>query len=164
MILSIRNWWLNLSLRERWLLIMAGAGAAVMLFYGLVWQPLLDERNNLRLSVEEKHQTVAIMQNELVQIRKLQKNKIPSRSRQSLLTLVDRQLRRNPRLGGSIKRLEPQGNQRLIVRLENVNFVVLMSLLTELTDRSAIAVEAFSATRRSQGRVDSRVILSRGQT
>lgn len=171
----MRTWWQGRSERERLLLALAAGALLLLSFYLWVWEPLQQELRGLRQSVEQQSAELAWMRSAAGEVRRLQSRAAAAASSMaapaadnssaaggpSLLTLVD-QTAKLAGLGSVLKRLEPQGRDRLRVQMEQVGFDALLLWLTALqNEHGLILVNAVMNRQTMQGRVDARLILQR---
>jgi general secretion pathway protein M len=159
----MKNWWNNLSERERW--ITGGGGALVLFFlvYALLWHPFRTSLLNLRQTVASQRQDLAWMQQAAAEVKRLSASPTVVTTRQSnpqsLLTLVD-QTARTAGLGTVIKRIEPQGEDKLRVQFEQVDFDQLVRWLGSLEQEHGVTSASVTIDRQSEaGQVDARLVL-----
>jgi general secretion pathway protein M len=159
----MKNWWSNLSERERW--ITGGGGALTLLFllYALVWHPFHANLLNLRQTVATQRQDLAWMRQAAAEVKRLSASPAAATARQSnpqsLLTLVD-QTARTAGLGTVMKRIEPQGEDKLRVQFEQVDFDQLIRWLGSLEQEHGVTSASVTLDRQAEaGRVDARLVL-----
>ena len=159
----MKGWWNNLSERERW--IGGGGGALVLLLlvYALLWHPFRTSLLNLRQTVASQRQDFAWMQQAAAEVKRLSASPTAATARQSnpqsLLTLVD-QTARTAGLGTVMKRIEPQGEDKLRVQFEQVDFDQLVRWLGSLEQEHGVTSASVTIDRQSEaGRVDARLVL-----
>ncbi len=164
----MRLWWDSLQRRERWLL---GGGAAValaLLLYGLAWLPFQNELARLRQAVSAQHADLAWMRQAAAEIRRLKASGSSTSERssvgndgRSLLTLVD-QTAKTAGLDRTLRRIEPEGDNRVQLRLEQVSFDRLITWLIQLEGGHGIeTANAVIDRRANRGLVNARLILQR---
>jgi len=151
----------QLNERERMLLLIAGPLILLLLIYLLLWRPLAQHVNVLNIRVS-KQQTVLIdMQSsaQLVALLRQQGNAGRNTSNQSLLALVDRTVRQSG-LIKSLKRVEPDGADKVKIHLEKASFDTLVSWLETLKNRYSITVQNVSIdAQETTGIVNARLTL-----
>ncbi|MFO1432221.1 MAG: type II secretion system protein M [Candidatus Competibacteraceae bacterium] len=159
----MKNWWNNLGERERW--IVGGGGTVTLLFllYTLAWHPFQTNLRNLRQTVAAQHQDLAWMQQAAREVKRLSSPSAAGTARQtnpqSLLTLVD-QTARAAGLGPLMKRIEPQGEDKLRVQFEQVSFDQLVRWLGSLEQDYGVTSASVTLDRQAEaGRVDARLVL-----
>jgi general secretion pathway protein M len=159
----MKPWWNSLNRRERWLV--AGGAGLVPLFlvYTLIWHPFHTRLQTLRQTVAAQRQELAWMRQAAVEIKSLEATTSSSRPRregqQSLLTLVD-QSARTAGLGTALKRIEPQGEDKLRVQFEQVGFDQLIHWLGSLEQAYGVTLVNATVDRQTEsGRVDARLVL-----
>ncbi len=131
---KLKTWYLQLQVREQRIVLAGAVALVLLLFYALIWSPLVARQQALRETVKEQRATAQWMQQAARQVEQLRAGrpaagKIPAG--QSLLALVD-QSAKNSRLGPAMKRVEPEGQSGVRVWFEQANFDDLMQWLERL--------------------------------
>jgi general secretion pathway protein M len=156
----MKAWWEGLGGRER--LLTAGGAMLVsaLLLYALAWQPFQASHRRLRQSVAEQRAELATMRQMAREIKQLGESngKPPATEGRSLLTLVD-QTARAAGLGAALKRVTPQGEDRLGVQFDAVEFDKLVPWLGALERDHRIVIVNLSVDRATAGRVNARLIV-----
>jgi general secretion pathway protein M len=156
----MKAWWEGLGGRER--LLTAGGAMLVsaLLLYALAWQPFQASHRRLRQSVAEQRAELVIMRQMAREIKQLGESngKPPATEGRSLLTLVD-QTARAAGLGAALKRVTPQGEDRLGVQFDAVEFDKLVPWLGALERDHRIVIVNLSVDRATAGRVNARLIV-----
>ena len=161
----MKAWWESLSSRER---LLTGGGAMLvlaLLLYALAWQPFQASHRRLRQSVAEQRAELAAMRQMAEEIKRLDGSggKPPVADGRSLLTLVD-QTARAAGLGAALKRVTPQGEDRLGVQFDAVEFDKLVPWLGALERDHRIVIVNLSVDRAAAGRVNARLIVQGGRS
>ena len=161
----MKTWWEGLSYRER-LLVSGGALLTLaLLLYVLAWQPFQASHRRLRQSVAEQRVELAAMRQMAGEIKRLGGSGVTTASPadgRSLLTLVD-QTARAAGLGAALKRVTPQGENRLGVQFDAVEFDQLVPWLGQLERDHRIVIVNLSADRAAVGRVNARLTVQGGR-
>jgi general secretion pathway protein M len=161
----MKAWWEGLNSRER--LLTAGGAMLVLalLLYALAWQPFQASHRRLRQSVAEQRAELAAMRQMAEEIKRLDGSggKPPTVDGRSLLTLVD-QTARAAGLGAALKRVTPQGEDRLGVQFDAVEFDKLVPWLGALERDYRIVIVNLSVDRATAGRVNARLIVQGGRS
>jgi general secretion pathway protein M len=157
----MKAWWETLSARER-LLVIGGLGLILALLgYALVWEPFRTSHRQLQQRVAEQRADLIWMRQAAREIKRLSGNAgtSPTRDGRSLLTLVD-QTARAAGLASALKRVAPQGEDKLSAQLDGVEFDKLIPWLGMLEHDHRIAIVNLSIDRaNATGLVNARVIL-----
>lgn len=157
----MKAWWETLSARER-LLVIGGLGLILALLgYALVWEPFRTSHRQLQQRVAEQRADLIWMRQAAREVKRLSGNAGTSLTRdgRSLLTLVD-QTARAAGLASALKRVAPQGEDKLSAQLDGVEFDKLIPWLGMLEHDHRIAIINLSIDRaNATGLVNARVIL-----
>lgn len=162
--MNARDWFNNLQSRERLLLIGGVVALAILIIYLWVLEPLSRDVRDLRARSDGAEAQLSWMRNASAEVRSLKSSgsrntKVDTRT--SLITAVEKSTTQAA-IRGSVKRMEPRGNNKISVELEGVGFDQLMSWLGTLESRyGAKAVQVNSTRSNLPGRVDARLILER---
>ncbi|MDG4551991.1 MAG: type II secretion system protein GspM [Candidatus Contendobacter sp.] len=156
----MKAWWESLSRRERFLIAGGAVLALALLLHALAWQPFQASHRRLRQSVAEQRAELAAMRRTVEAIRRLEESgKAPTvADDRSLLTLVD-QTARTAGLGAALKRVAPQGENRLGVQFDAVEFDRLVPWLGMLERDHRVAIVNLSVDRVAAGRVNARATV-----
>ena len=161
----MKQWLARLDPRERHLVLGGGALALALLIYLLGWLPFSREVTRLREVVKEQRALAAWMEQaarEAQRLRGLQGGAAARRGSRSLLSLTD-QTARQAGLGGAIKRVEPEGQDKVRIRLEGVAFDDLIRWLEKLPLDHGVRIQDIAIDRRdTPGEVDARLTLAEG--
>ncbi|MEZ5574392.1 MAG: type II secretion system protein M [Candidatus Competibacteraceae bacterium] len=157
----MKAWWETLSARER-LLVIGGLGLTLALLgYALVWEPFRTSHRQLQQRVAEQRADLIWMRQAAREVKRLsgKAGTSPTRDGRSLLTLVD-QTARAAGLASALKRVAPQGEDKLSAQLDGVEFDKLIPWLGMLEHDHRIAIVNLSIDRaNATGLVNARVIL-----
>jgi len=149
---------------HRWQ-IAGGAVLFLLILYGVVWVPFSGKVRQLQGSVEKQRQLAEWMQQQSQEVRRLRglahKGGTAAGTQQSLLALTD-QTAKQAGLGGAIKRVEPEGQDKVHIRMEQVVFDDLIAWLEKLQRRNRIHIARITIDRQeTTGRVDARLTLEK---
>jgi general secretion pathway protein M len=138
----VKQWFQSRERREQRALIVAAAAMAAFALYAFLWQPLSRDVGQLRSRVADQRQTLAWMKRTAVRVQRLRANaahaSVPTNT-QPLLSLADSTARKAG-LHDVIRRLEPQGDTRVQLWLENAQFDTLIRWLAKLRATRAVTV------------------------
>ena len=158
----MKEWYASLEKRERHLVMSGAALLVLMLMYVAVWEPLTNTVDNLRVSTEEQSSTLRWMRQSAQELKKLRGsggNRVKSTGGKSLLSVVD-QAAKSGRLGTALKRVQPDGEQRVRVWMEAASFDDVMRWLVLLDTRYGVQVESsVFEMKQEPGRVDARLVF-----
>ncbi len=149
----------GLGARDRFLLLAGGVVIAIALLYGLVWKPLGNRVASLRVAVVEQAALHQWMQGTAQEIQQLRGQQRPGTGeRASLLSMTDRTARERG-LGPAIRRVEPEGGDKVRIQLEQAPFDDMVGWLELLVARHGVRIELISIDARDQGLVNARLTL-----
>ncbi len=162
----MKAWFDNLQARERWILVAAVALLIPLLLYLLVWEPAAKRVETLRASVSAGEKQLAWLQQASAEARALQAGAGGTAAVQanvSLISAVERSAtERN--LRGHLKRIEPQGSDKIAIDIDGAAFDDIIRWIDELQSRYGANVAQFTAARGDQpGRIQGRLVMSRGR-
>ena len=162
--MNAREWFNNLQARERALLIGGSIVLLLLILYLWLLEPLSKDLTSLRGRVEGGEAQLAWMNSASTEAQNLKSTGTRGRSvdtRTSLITAVERSSSQAG-IRTQVKRMEPQGNDKLSVEMEAVPFDQLMTWLGNLeSDFAARVIQINSNRSNLPGRVDARIILGR---
>ncbi len=159
----MKAWWENLGARERGLIVVGTVLVMMLLSYVLAWEPLRNSDRRLRQNVVERRADLAWMRQAAEEIKRLGGAGAarPVADNRSLLTLVD-QTARAAGLGAALKRVAPQGDDKLSAQLDGAEFDKLIPWLSGLERDQAIAIISLNVDRTdAPALVNARIVLGR---
>jgi type II secretory pathway component PulM len=139
--MNARDWLDNLAPRERNLVYVGAALAAIALLYFLVVMPLQGMNARSAARVAKKTADLAWMQQVAPQVTAAGAAGPAASTNESLVVLVDR-TGREAGLGSSVRDQSPSGENGLRLRLEAAPFDVLVAWLASLQQQHGVTVEA----------------------
>lgn len=154
--------WRQLQPREQWMLGVAGVAVLLTLLYLLVWEPiqLSSVRAQQQLSAERASARQLERAAALVGAAGPQSRRATGNA--SLLTIVDRSLK-GSKINKPASRIQPDGDSRVRVWLEDISFDALLAWLADLEQHQGVRVGTADIDKTSgQGLVDVRLSLERG--
>jgi general secretion pathway protein M len=139
---NVRDWYSGLTRRERNLVTVAGALAAVLLLYVGLVLPLQTLNGKGRQRLEQKTADLAWMRSVAPQVQAASaRAPRAGASNESLVVLVDRTAR-EAGLGSALRGQSPDGDQGQRLRFEGVSFDALVGWLTALEQQHGVRIEA----------------------
>lgn len=156
----MRRWWQGLAERDRRMLLVGGGLALLMLWYGALFAPLREARDDWRQRAEAADASLRWMQAAAAEVARRPQPVIRVEDRRSLLARVDEGAR-SAGLGTALLRVEPLANGRVRLQLQAAPFDQLVGWLQPLRSEHGVRVEELSVQRSSGvGLVDARVTLA----
>lgn len=161
----MKEWWDSLQAKER---LMAAIGAifvAIAILYLMVWSPIADSRDNKKIRIENKRETLTWMnqkRQEVEHLKRINPNLFnQATDNRSLLAIVDTGAKQMG-IRSSITRIDPDGENKAQIWLEDMSFDYLIVLLGELERRNHVQVADASLSKSEQiGKVSGKVTLTR---
>lgn len=159
----MKAWLATLNPRER-IAVIAGASLLVLALLAGSWFSFADDVERMRGVVSEQRSVSQWMQAaalEATQLRKGENSKNRAASgAASLLSLADQTAKRSG-LGNAVKRVEPDGSDKVRIRLERVNFDKMMRWLEALQSKHAVSIDTITIDQhQDSGMADVRLTLS----
>lgn len=161
----MKDWWDSLQAKER---LVAAAGiivVAIAIFYLAIWSPIAGSRDNKKMRVENKRETLVWMtqkRQEVEHLKRINPNLFnQATDKRSLLTIVDTGAKQMG-IRSSITNISPKGDDKVQIALEDMVFDRLIVLLGELNRRNHILVTGTTLTKSDQiGKVTGSVALTK---
>jgi general secretion pathway protein M len=156
----IKEWFFNLELRERLILLGGGIVGVVIVLWGGLWHPLTTGALELTDAVDSKRSLLASLQRARA-VTVQSSMQISSAAGQSLVLLVD-QTHRSFGLEGSLTRNQPDGTDGIRVTFQNASFDALIAWLGAIQTNYGTRVDAATIDgARTPGIVNATVVLRR---
>lgn len=143
----MKEWWQNLSLRDKQMLSLGSFVVALFLLYEVIWSPFSGKIDTMRHQVQHNQELLAWMQTADQRIRVLEKNS-QSKAAQvngSVLSIVQSAVNKSP-LAQHVTQLRQAENDSVQFNLQKVDFDQLIVLLTDLSNEYGLIVGQFTAT------------------
>lgn len=153
----------NLSRRERVLLAAGAGGVLLVLLFLIAWHPFSRHVDRLRDSVTAQRELRVWIQQAAAEVKQL-RGSAPARrgGGQSLLAAADSTARQHG-LAAAMKRVEPEGTDKVRIRLEQAGFDDMTRWLELLVREHGVRIESITIDGRNQtGAVDARLTLQAG--
>lgn len=158
----MKEWFFSLNERER---VMVAGGAVlsvILLFYGLIWNPVVNGAEQRQAELSAARKLTADMKEAVVEAKRLQsRGGTPGlRPGQSLLSLVDSTVKRAG-LNDQVDRVKPQGQTEVQIWLDNAPFDKMITWLETLQSRHGVVVKSTNIDRaQADGTVKASIELS----
>ena len=161
----MKEWWDSLQAKERLIATIGAIAAIIVILYLVAWSPIVDSRDNKKMRVENKRETLTWMsqkQQEVEHLKRLNPNLFnQATDKRSLLAIVDTGAKQMG-IRSSITRISPDGEDKVKIAFEDMVFDRLIVLLGELNRRNHILVAGTTLTKSDQvGKVTGQVILTK---
>jgi general secretion pathway protein M len=139
--MNVRDWLVNLSERERNLVVAAGALVAVALLYLVLVLPFQASGKKMSTRVQQKTADLAWMQASAPQAMAAAGVAQAGAGGESLVVLVDRTAR-EAGLGTALRDQSPDGNNGLRLQIEGASFDTLVTWLANLQQQYGVSIES----------------------
>ncbi|MDY6992714.1 MAG: type II secretion system protein GspM [Pseudomonadota bacterium] len=156
----MKQWLAQLTLRERYALLLAGLALGAGLGYFLLWLPLITAQQQLNTIVTTQQATVHWMQQAALEVKQHQTHANSETPAPSLLSLIDESMRQSA-LSKRLKRIEPHNEDSVAVSFEQIRFSELITWLGQLYNHYHIDVRTLSLERQYPDTVKVRLTLHR---
>lgn len=154
------SFWNSLPARERRTLLLGALALAGIAFYALLWEPLGRETQRLQQHTSQQQALLAWMQDAAARLQQAPAEQVAAADLPPLLA-VERSLEKTA-LAGSIKRRQPDGENRVRLWLEGVPFDALPAWLARLEGDFGLTVRQIRIDPTdAPGRVDAQITLDK---
>lgn len=162
--MNINQWLSSKNPQERIALIAGVTTPVLLLTYLLFWLPFAQEIDKQSHQLKDRQENLAWMQkaaSEVMQLRGDGSTTTPTNSNEALFTLIDRTAKKY-RLRQAIKRLKPQGSDRVQIWIEQASFDGIIKWLGILQARHTVSIISLNIDRQEKpGLVNARLDLER---
>ena len=144
----MKEWWHNLSLREKQTLTLGILAVIIFLIYALIFAPLDNKATSLRNKIKHNQELLSWMQKTDQQIKSAEKTlqkKSTDINTGSLLTIVQQQINKTP-LVSNLAQLRQADNDSVQLSFTNVDFDKLVVWLTALWQEHGLMVSQMTTT------------------
>lgn len=158
----MREYFENLSQRERYFVIAAGAALVLFLLYAMLWRPVVGNARDVQQRIAAQESELQWMRQAAAEARTLRgsaRGGDAGASGGSLLSLVERTARQG-RLAPAVRRVQPEGQQGVRIWLENAAFDDLLVWLHQLAATHGVGLSEIAVERQpAAGIVNGRLLL-----
>lgn len=160
---EIKQYWQQLNSRERIMLGVAGVVIGIMFLYLVILEPIMNDAKRLEAQLAEQQKLLSWMEDAASEAKSLSRSggkKIKvGNGGQSLLGVIDRTAKAG-QLGDSMKRVEPDGSNRVRVWLEQASFDDTMRWLEKLQKDYSMDIDSVVIDKEeAPGRVNVRLVF-----
>lgn len=141
----MKEWFLGLNQRERLIVGVGGAVFVVMMAYLMIWEPIMDGARQTQEKVVSQEKLLAWMQQSAAEVKRLRGGATSSGGQlipgQSLLSLID-STAKSAGLGNQVKRVKPEGSNKVRIWLDAVAFDKMVTWLEKLIQTYGVQVNS----------------------
>ena len=156
----MKNWFLNLTERDKKIVGTLGVAISLLLSYTFLWMPLSNDNHQLEKRIKRLQADRAWMQESAEKIKAMgpQKshNTTAKKSSSSMLTSIEKTAAQQ---GITLKKITPKKNKQVEIRLIDVPFNPVIHWLFALKSEQGILTSKFSAEKTTSGRVNLTLLL-----
>ena len=160
----MKQWYYSRQPQERLVLVLSAVILVGLLIYSLFWVPFTQEIAQKNKNVAEQQKTLEWMKETAAEVNHLKGstgNQPTTGSREALLTTVDRTAKQI-QLRTAIKRIKPDGNDKVQLWLEQAPFDRMVVWLDSLQNQNAITVDHITIDKQgASGEINARINLSK---
>jgi general secretion pathway protein M len=160
---EIKQYWQQLNTRERVMIGIAGVAIGIMFLYLVILEPIMKDAQRLEKQLVEQQRLLSWMEDAAKEAKSLsarggQKIKVGTGG-QSLLGVIDRTAKAG-QLGDAMKRVEPDGSNRVRVWLEKASFDDTVRWLERLEREYSMDIDSVVIDKEdAPGRVNVRLVF-----
>lgn len=140
----MQAWWQQLAKREQIFLMGGGIALAILLFYTLIWDPLITAVSSRKTAITEQRQLLQWMKQVVPVVQRAQQSDVPSEqiivTRDILLNTVEQSLKENA-LRDFATSISQTNDNQIQINFDAVSFDHLTHWLTLIWQRFGIQVE-----------------------
>ena len=156
----MREWWNQRAPREQWILGSGAVAAGLIGFFLLVWEPLYAAFARENAALQDARELTTWLTDIRPRVASSGGAR-PSVTNRSLLSVVDSSAKQSG-LGAQVKRIQPEGETRALVWIENAPLNQVLQWMQSLHERHQVAVTNLNMDRGNQaGTASARLTLER---
>lgn len=142
----MRDWWLNLSFREKQTVALGALALSILFLYLIIWAPLANKLDVLSNRIQHDQTLLKWMRETDKQIKLYEKNLQKNLANSaSLLSIVQDQLNKSP-FAKNVTQLHQADAGTVQMNLDKVSFDKLLVWLNQIWNQHQIFVEEMSVT------------------
>lgn len=154
------QWFNGLDQRERRIVVGGAAVLCLLFVYFLIWEPIVKNMDNMRKSNVDMKQQLVWMQETAAQVKLLKASSVRTgriNKGQSLLGIIDRSSKSSQL---ALKRVQPDGDSKARVWLENAKFNDVVRWVENLKRRYGVEIDNASFEKQEEpGLVSGRFVF-----
>lgn len=158
---QLKQWFANLAPRERQMVLAAATAIGLFIIYQS-WTSFTDHVEKLQNRVDNQQSILTWMQQAAGEVRQLRGSASASarpKGKQLLLGLIDRSAKQN-KLGSSLQKVQPEGEQGVRVWLEKAAFDSIVIWLDSLQYQHGLVITDISIdSQQTSGTVNARILI-----
>lgn len=158
----MKEWFAGLNPRERLMVMTGGVVLAVLLCYAAIWEPITQGAQRMETAVNEQRVLLQWMQHAADDVKRLRpaaQAQGQLAAGQSLLGVID-QTSKSTNLGPAVKRVKPEGENKVSVWMEDAAFDDMVRWVEGLHRGFGVEVDSIVIDRKNvAGKVDVRIEL-----
>jgi general secretion pathway protein M len=143
----MKNWWLNLSLREKQAASLGAILLGIFIIYEILFAPLITKNEKLRQKIRSNQTLLLWMQDTNTKIQSLTKNKtkLSHKNSASLLSALQNAIN-NSKIAKNVSQLQQSEEDSVQLHLQKVSFDELITWLTLTCQENKLLIVEMAAT------------------
>jgi type II secretory pathway component PulM len=144
----MKEWWINLGLREKQTLSVGGLFLILLLLYEIIWAPISNHNDNLRSEIARNQKLLIWMQEANQRAETMQKmlqSTSSAKTSAALLNLLQKQIKTSP-FENNLLQMTQAENNAVQLSFQKVNFDALIKWLTVLWKNQGLTVKQITVT------------------
>jgi type II secretory pathway component PulM len=144
----MKEWWINLGLREKQTLSVGGLFLILLLLYEIIWAPISNHNDNLRSEIARNQKLLIWMQEANQRAETMQKmlqSTSSAKTSAALLNLLQKEIKTSP-FENNLLQMTQAENNAVQLSFQKVNFDALIKWLTVLWKNQGLTVKQITVT------------------
>lgn len=139
----MKNWWIQLNVREQQLVSVLAVFVVIFLFFNLIWQPLNENLDKTEKKLARQQNLLAWVTENTARYKAAEKSGNKNARGGSLSSVVNRSAKQHQIV---ITRVQPQGSD-IQVWIDEIPFTQLLTWLESLTTKNGLRVNSIDITK-----------------
>jgi len=163
--MKLKEWWINLALREKQAVMAGSILLGLFIVYQWMWTPYLNHIASMREKITHDQKTLLWMQSADQAIQKVESKSIAKNKPVSLvvfLSQMQKQIKQSG-LGQFLTQLKQSGNESIEIHFQKVEFEKLIKFLTTVMKTYPVSISHLTLVAAdSSGYVNADIVIKQG--